>query len=64
MKKKYSFFDGINIIDCNHLSNDRYIIKCNDNQNRGTNNIDYQQKSMFILIDRLESIINNKNIKY
>jgi len=62
--KIYYFFEGINIIDCNQLSKDRYIIKCIDNKDIDISNIDYQQKIMFMLIDRLESIVNNKRIKY
>ena len=62
--KIYSFFEGINIIDCNQLSKDRYIVKCNDNKDTDISNIDYQHKIMFMLIDRLESIVNNKHIKY
>ncbi|KAL6588888.1 hypothetical protein U3516DRAFT_836433 [Neocallimastix sp. 'constans'] len=62
--KIYSFFEGINIIDCNQLSKDRYIVKCNDNKDTDISNIDYQHKIMFMLIDRLESIVNNKHIKH
>ena len=62
--KIYSFFEGINIIDCNQLSKDRYIVKCKDNNDTDISNIDYQHKIMFMLIDRLESIVNNKHIKY
>jgi len=38
-------------------------MKYKDNQILDTNDFDIQQKLMFMFIDRLESIISNKNIK-
>ncbi|ORX38099.1 hypothetical protein BCR36DRAFT_292662, partial [Piromyces finnis] len=56
----FSFFEGINIIDCNELSKEKYIVKYKDNSN-----VDIKKVSLlFSLYDNLEKKIKNEPIKY
>ncbi|ORX41415.1 hypothetical protein BCR36DRAFT_416805 [Piromyces finnis] len=55
----FSFFEGINIIDCNKLSKDQYIVKCKDNIK-----VDANYSSIFTLFNILESKSKEKVFKY
>ncbi|OUM58218.1 hypothetical protein PIROE2DRAFT_16578 [Piromyces sp. E2] len=55
----FSFFEGINIIDCNKLPKDKYTIKYNDNIN-----VDINKSSMFMFLNILEKKFKEKTLKY
>lgn len=55
--KRFSFFEGINIIDCNNLSKDQYIIKYKDD-------INVDNSSIFSFFDILENKYKEKTFKY
>ncbi|ORX41443.1 hypothetical protein BCR36DRAFT_339555, partial [Piromyces finnis] len=55
----FPFFEGINIIDCNKLSKDQYIIKYKENMN---SNINYS--TIFSLFNVLEKKYKEKTFKY
>ncbi|ORX41574.1 hypothetical protein BCR36DRAFT_416706 [Piromyces finnis] len=57
--KKFSFFEGINIIDCNKLSKDQYAVKCKDNIK-----VDANYSSFFSLFNILERKSKEKIFKY
>jgi len=55
----FSFFEGINIIDCNKLPKEKYIIKC-----KNSTNVDINKLTLFSIYDVLKKIFDNKLIKY
>ena len=57
--EKFSFFEGIDIIDCNKLSKDKYTIKYKD-----STNADVNESAIFSLIDTLDKIYNENSFKY
>jgi len=57
--ESFPFYEGINIIDCNKLSKDKYIIRYKDNTN-----VDISKSSAFLFFDILQNKYNEKMYKY
>jgi len=57
--KVFPFYEGINIIDCNKLSKDKYIIRYKNNTN-----VDISKSFAFLFFDILQNKFNEKVYKY